>query len=500
VGEDRWTDFIEWARRARAKPSFDTEERDYRLAVASAVRDLIRAAEEGRTLGDCSQAVAKQVMDSRYTLLPFRPLKQLETWAEQHEEALARALRTFAATGDDPVERLAAFLADLKSGTGAYQEAPGVLIGSLLNFATFPEVPLVRAARSTRLRELLGEESGPARTQLEDYGRNLAFAHKLDLALREAGVAVRDMVDVDALIRICDTERELWAGAGGPADSRRAAEPDVYLAVCTIYRNEAAYLAEWIEFHLLIGVERFFLYDNESDDGHLEVLEPYLEDGTVVLHDWPGSSATGAELNEIQKRAYEHCISTHGPEARWVAVIDADEFLFSPTGRPVSGLLTEFERWPAVAVNCPRFGPSGNSGPPDGLVIENHTRIADAWGGKVVKSIVDPCAVASCLSSHRFECRYGAAVDENGYPVLPHNSHTTQSPSFGRLRINHYFARSELDLKSKHNRRITDRPWYARRRPGSDDDGSAPDEHDQAILEYVPAVREALRRRVAGPS
>lgn len=495
VGEERWTDFIEWARRARAKPTFDAEERAYRLAVADAVRELVGAAEEGRPLAELARAVGRRVMDSRYTMLPARPLEQLAIWAEDDRDALARALQAFARGGDDPVERLALFTAELERATGTEQDAAAVLVGSLMSFAAAPKLtPLVRSARYARLRELLGERSEPAPTLLEDYRCGLAFAHEVEAALRGSRVPIRDMIDVDALLRICATEEELWAGAGDAAVSRRTSEPEAYLAVCAIYRNEALYLAEWIEFHLLVGVERFFLYDNVSDDDHLEVLSPYIDDGIVVRHDWPGSSATGAELNEIQKRAYDHCISAHGAEARWIAVIDADEFLFSPTGRPASELLTEFERWPAVAVNCPRFGPAGRPVTSNDLVLENHTRVVDAWKGKVVKSIVDPSAVTGCMSSHRFECRRGATVDENGYPVLPHDAHMTQSRSCERLRINHYFARSEKELAAKHERRITDRPWYAR--AGRGDKGDS-EEHDRAILGYVPALREALHRRAA---
>ena len=40
--------------------------------------------------------------------------------------------------------------------------------------------------------------------------------------------------------------------------------------------------AEWIEFHRLVGVERFFLYDNGSTDDHREVLAPYVEEGIVT--------------------------------------------------------------------------------------------------------------------------------------------------------------------------------------------------------------------------
>ena len=45
-----------------------------------------------------------------------------------------------------------------------------------------------------------------------------------------------------------------------------------YLSVCAIYRNEAPYLAEWIEFHRLVGAERFFLYDNGSTASGSSVL------------------------------------------------------------------------------------------------------------------------------------------------------------------------------------------------------------------------------------
>lgn len=39
-----------------------------------------------------------------------------------------------------------------------------------------------------------------------------------------------------------------------------------YLSIGAIFKDEAPYLAEWIEFHRLVGVEHFFLYDNLSTD------------------------------------------------------------------------------------------------------------------------------------------------------------------------------------------------------------------------------------------
>ena len=42
------------------------------------------------------------------------------------------------------------------------------------------------------------------------------------------------------------------------------------VSACAIFQNEAPYLKEWIEYHRLIGVEHFYLYNNGSTDNYDE--------------------------------------------------------------------------------------------------------------------------------------------------------------------------------------------------------------------------------------
>ena len=59
---------------------------------------------------------------------------------------------------------------------------------------------------------------------------------------------------------------------------------EFYLSVGAIFRDEARYLPEWLEFHLCQGVEHFFLYDHHSSsDAHMPVLDPYIAAGLVTL-------------------------------------------------------------------------------------------------------------------------------------------------------------------------------------------------------------------------
>jgi hypothetical protein len=259
-----------------------------------------------------------------------------------------------------------------------------------------------------------------------------------------------------------------------------------YLSVCSIYRDDADYLAEWVEFHRLVGVERFFLYNNFSTDDHLEVLAPYIEEGLVVVDDWP------VNFPEALTTAFNDCLSRHREASRWIAFIDVDEFLFSPTGRPVSEVLKEYEEWPAVVANWAMYGTSGHIEKPPGLQIENFLRRSDQpIRNTHIKCIVDPSRTLRCMHPHHFEYDAGVAVDENHTPL---DGWVTDSVSFSKLRINHYWSRSESECRKKFdlwNTTDTPREWifFERRRESLDE------VYDDTITRYLPDLRAALRRR-----
>lgn len=53
------------------------------------------------------------------------------------------------------------------------------------------------------------------------------------------------------------------------------------IAVCTIIKNEALYIKEWIVFHKLLGFNKFIIYDDNSNDDIRHVLDPYINTGIV---------------------------------------------------------------------------------------------------------------------------------------------------------------------------------------------------------------------------
>ena len=92
------------------------------------------------------------------------------------------------------------------------------------------------------------------------------------------------------------------------------------VSICAIFKNEAPYLKEWIEFNNIVGVDHFYMYNNNSEDDYEAVLKPYIKSGLVTLIDWP--------QNQKQMECYQTCIKDFSGETKWLGFIDIDEFIW----------------------------------------------------------------------------------------------------------------------------------------------------------------------------
>jgi hypothetical protein len=272
-----------------------------------------------------------------------------------------------------------------------------------------------------------------------------------------------------------------------------------YLSLCALYKDHAEYLREWIEFHRIVGVERFLLYDNESSDDHEEVLAPYVELGILEVQHWPSPPSVERGVPWAVIDAFTDAIRHHRDDSRWIGFIDIDEFLFSPTGRPLPEVLAGFEQFSGVEVSRLDFGPSDHDAKPEGLVIESYLSRRSYESPKKdwehVKSIVDPARTDHAFNAHGFFYKEGYAVREDGEPAPRKPPGRKYFPQASLLRINHYITKSKEEYARKSAQ------WAAAGVPFPDDDVSGFFSHlsmerDETITMYVPALREALSQPV----
>lgn len=268
-----------------------------------------------------------------------------------------------------------------------------------------------------------------------------------------------------------------------------------YLSIGTIIQNEADYLKEWIEYHKLLGVEHFWIYNHLSTDHYLEILDPYIRSGEVDLIEW-----TVKQYPACQLTAIEDCIQQSSPLTHWLALIDVDEFLVPHKHDSMISFLKEYEEHSQILINWQIFGTSNlQSLPKEALIIEHLTYkyptdfiSTKGNGNQFVKSIVKPNHVALPVTSSHFLNLHQGYSTVNGIkqPAIP--STTIPVVHVEDIQLNHYWFRT-LDyffaVKVGRRQDVGDRfppetvDWLLK---------ISQSEQDLNIQRFVPKLKEAL--------
>ena len=229
------------------------------------------------------------------------------------------------------------------------------------------------------------------------------------------------------------------------------------LAIVTILKNEAPYLREWLDYHLLAGVDHFYLYDNDSTDDYQEVLAPYVGANLVTLINFPGQI--------MQMPAYNNALEKYRFECRYMAFIDLDEFIYPKSNRSIVEIVDEILARDAqaagLAINWQIFGSNGHeTADYNRGVLERFTRRApvdwtpDGKGNAHVKHISNPRKIHYIYNPHcasYFDSLY--PVNENGKIIRASIPNAFNKPvTADKIVVNHYFCKSREEFINKTQR------------------------------------------------
>lgn len=220
-----------------------------------------------------------------------------------------------------------------------------------------------------------------------------------------------------------------------------------YAAACVHVKNEQEIIREWMAFHRSVGFEHLFIIDNGSSDQTPEIIRHFRDPQSITYLFQPSGNPT--DFATI-------LIKNYGKDFRWMAFIDADEFLYPVDGGDIRKTLSQYEDKAGVGVYWNIYGSNGYEEKPEGLVIDTllHRAPTDYFLNRHVKSIIDPAKVIGPLGSHMFKLA-GEFVDEQGrllHDDPPHGYFDAMTPSHDVLRINHYHVRSRAQYEQKAKR------------------------------------------------
>ena len=274
------------------------------------------------------------------------------------------------------------------------------------------------------------------------------------------------------------------------------------LSIVAIIKNEM-YMREWIEYHRMIGVSHFYIYDNESTNHLKEELKDYIDMGIVTYHYFPGSL--------VQHKAYNHAVENYQFETKYMAIIDADEYIVPMQDALVpdiveqifkdyeSVVFKESEFAGGVGINWREYGTSHHKEKQDGLCVENYMyRAADDYFQNVhIKTIFIPRVIMNIANPHFPYMEEGwRNISENG-SMIPHSYFYDSMCK--KLRINHYFCKSEEEFMQKLKRGWPDRVHEELAKTRIDKEmnlaiNTCNEMYDPIMEKYIPELKKRLKR------
>jgi hypothetical protein len=117
------------------------------------------------------------------------------------------------------------------------------------------------------------------------------------------------------------------------------------LCLTTLEKNETFLLEPWINYHLSMGVEHFFIYDNDSGDFNeiKNILTPYINAGIVTLIFWPFPKQMQESGISGQTTQQNHCFYTNH-NTNWLGLSDVDEFLVPKKANNLGQFLEPYKK------------------------------------------------------------------------------------------------------------------------------------------------------------
>lgn len=216
-----------------------------------------------------------------------------------------------------------------------------------------------------------------------------------------------------------------------------------FLSVSVSYKSDPGNLMEFLEYHILVGVDHFYICNNDENPTFANyILAPYIAEGYVTVIN-SCHMFHNTRINR-QAEAHNHVLNLSKHNTKWLAMLDMDEFLYPIHKNNLKEVLAEYEDVSALAVSYACFGSSGHTLKPD-MQIEAYTKRAkDNWDWNfLTKTIGQTAWLEGCYHHHYFKIRNGLR-DENRLFC------DWYKPFSGKkIRINHYLTRSAEDYQEK---------------------------------------------------
>jgi hypothetical protein len=224
--------------------------------------------------------------------------------------------------------------------------------------------------------------------------------------------------------------------------------------ICSVFKNEAHILDEWIKHYLLHGVEHIYLVNDFSTDNYIEIIDKYKENVTIINNDII-TKEVGRQI-QIYNKYFKPILN----KTKWMAILDLDEFLYSPYDINIQNYINKYDSYSQIIIDWLHFGSNEHILQPNS-VIEGFIQRAKFDTTKTYysyKSIFKTCSLINfdihkqIIKGSELHLKY----NDNDVPPLIINHYNLQSLNFylnikgTRGDINNWFDYKNLERNKEY--------------------------------------------------
>ena len=220
--------------------------------------------------------------------------------------------------------------------------------------------------------------------------------------------------------------------------------------IVAIAKLESDYIEEWVKYHLFLGFEMIYLYDNEDQPTYDKLLSNY--DKVKVIH-IPGKH----NQNAVQYAMLNHFVDTYmrTNDITHVAHIDIDEFIVLKKHASIKDIIQEFikDDCSGIGMNWRHFGSSDRTEKTDEPVTQRFT-MCQTNGNSHIKTLFDVRYFVAWDSCHTIYVQGNTSIKStNGANIRgPWND----AIDFDVIQLNHYKCKTFPEFKYARSRQRAD--------------------------------------------
>lgn len=219
--------------------------------------------------------------------------------------------------------------------------------------------------------------------------------------------------------------------------------------ILTVIKNEHQYLDEWIKYHLDLGINHIFIFEDIDSDSHKDICDKYGDkvslDGIYSVLD-EKTKIEAKQVKELNKYSVHHLYFRHALNHLkmlyagtydWCFLIDNDEFItLQEPYKSIQDVLNEFEDYEAFVMSWKCFGANGLIHKPNKGVVESFTKEAE---GKIANQVKTCYKLKSFRNEFLYTLHHPTDICNwcNSDYLKNHNIAT-----FSKIYIRHYITKS----------------------------------------------------------